>query len=325
MDKTAMKNTQSPIRTLVREYLEHLEVEKQRSVKTIENYDHYLTRFCDWTGVERPEDMTLDVVRTFRLRLHRQMGRNGEPMTTSTLNYHAIAIRSFLKYLAKRDIQSLAPEKVELAKQREQETNVLTDGELARLFEAPKKSTDTGVVIRLRDIALLEMLFSSGLRVSELVRLNRGDINMRTGEFRVRGKGGSIRLAFLSSAALTALRTYLEERDDLDEALFVRHNTKIVKPKRDGDLRMTPRTVQRIVGGYAVKAGIMKRVHPHMLRHQFATDLLRNGADLRSVQTMLGHASVTTTQRYTHVTNERLREVHRKFHNTQKKNDDDGR
>lgn len=303
----------TPIQQQLCNFLEYLEVEKQRSQKTLENYRHYLKRFFEWGRIETPQDITLQKVQKFRVWLHRQKGQQQETMKASTQNYHAISIRSFLKYLAKQDIQSLAPEKVELAKQEENDITILTPEELTRLLEAPKKDNSNSPHHTRRDLAVLHVLFSSGLRVAELVSLNRDDINLKTGEFRVKGKGGKIRLAFLSETAREYLQNYIDNRDDIDEALFIRHN--ISQSGKADDLRITPRTVQRIIKKYSVQAGIMKTVHPHMLRHQFATDLLTNGADLRSVQSMLGHASVTTTQRYTHITNKQLREIHQKFHN----------
>lgn len=294
---------------LVIDFLEYLEVERSRSQKTIENYHHYLERFLAWANISKPEDITLDLVRKYRIYLNRYADDKGKELKKVTQNYHVIAIRSFLKYLAKRDIQTLAAEKLEVGKNPSQEIEFLDGDEMARLLHSAG-ATD---LKSLRDRAILELLFSAGLRVSELVSLSREQLNIQRQEFSVRGKGDKIRIVFISDEAKDALEKYLNKRTDIDPALFVRFSKK-KKTDDDKTKRLTPRSIQRIVKFYAAKAGIVKDVHPHTLRHSFATDLLANGADIRSVQTMLGHASITTTQIYTHVTNQQLKDIHKKFH-----------
>ena len=291
---------------LSRKFLEDCELEQGHSPKTIRNYEHYLGRFGTFAKecqIEQPLQITLQLVREWRLQLNRR------GLKTNTLNYHLIALRSFLKYLTKHDIETLAPEKIELADQEGRQIAFLEEDEIERLLKAPDTSTIRG----LRDRAILETLFSTGLRVSELVSLNRDQVNLERGEFGVRGKGGKVRVVFLSEPAKEWLARCLIGRRDEEVAVFVRE-------KRKGDeeakrsLRLTARQIERIVAAQAAAAGLVKKVHPHVLRHSLATDLLQNGADLRSVQEILGHASVTTTQVYTHVTNPRLKEVHQAFH-----------
>jgi len=298
------------IKELKLQFLEYLEIEKNRSPKTIENYDHYLTRFIDFAKVENPKDITEEIIRKYRLWLNRMTDERGKPLKKVTQNYHIIALRGFLKYLAKRDIKTIPAEKVELGKQEEREVTFLEPSELKRLLQAPEGTS----LSSLRDRAILETLFSTGLRVSELCSLNRDEVDINRGEFAVRGKGSKLRLVFLSEPAKAALASYLDKRSDAHEALFIRipRNERFEKYE---DLRLTPRSVQRIIKKYAVAAGVVgKKVTPHSLRHSFATDLLRSGADIRSVQALLGHSSVTTTQIYTHVTDKQLREIHQKFH-----------
>lgn len=298
------------VKELKSQFLEHLEIEKNRSSKTIENYNHYLTRFLGFAQISAPSQITEDLIRKFRLYLNRLTDKKGHPLKKVTQNYHIIALRAFLKYLAKRDIRSVPAEKIELGKQEERQVTFLESNELERFLHAPKGDS----LYDLRDRAILETLFSTGLRVSELCSLNREEIDLKRGEFSVRGKGSKLRVVFLSDNAKLILATYLDRRPDADEALFIRipkneHFEKFEK------LRLTPRSVQRIIKKYAIAAGIIgKKVSPHSLRHSFATDLLRNGADIRSVQALLGHSSVTTTQIYTHVTDKQLREVHAKYH-----------
>ena len=304
------------LKELKTQYLEYLEIEKDRSQKTIENYDHYLTRFLDWARVSSPADITDDLVRRYRLQLNRISDEKGRPLKKITQNYHVIALRNFLKYLAKRDIKTLAAEKVELGKSDRQEVEFLDPDEVDRIFEAAAGADSKS----LRDRAILELLYSSGLRVSELTNLNRDQVNLKTQEFSVRGKGGKIRVVFISDRAKNALGRYLEKRLDIDPAVFVRIGIKHLEKRKNSDnLHLSPRTIQRIVKFYATKAGIVKDVHPHTLRHSFATDLIQNGADIRSVQEMLGHSSVTTTQIYTHVTNRQLKEIHKAFHGKRRK------
>ena len=310
------KDWNMDLNKLKTEYLEHLEIEKDRSQKTIENYDHYLSRFLSWAKISSPGEITDDLVRRYRLGLNRLSDEKGKPLKKITQNYHIIALRNFLKYLAKRDIKTLAADKIELGKTRRQEVEFLEADEVDRIFEAASGNT----LKALRDRAILELLYSSGLRVSELTNLNRDQVNLKTQEFSVRGKGGKIRVVFISDRAKAALERYLEKRTDMDPAVFVRIGLKQIEKKNKKDnLRLTPRSIQRIVKYYAIKAGIVKDVHPHTLRHSFATDLIANGADIRSVQEMLGHSSVTTTQIYTHVTNKQLKEVHKAFHGRRRK------
>lgn len=303
------------IENLVKQYLEYLEIEKGRSRKTVENYQHYLNRFLAWAKVSRPQQIDGDLVRQYRLYLNR-LEDNNKPLKKVTQNYHVIALRNFLRYLAKRDIKTLAAEKIELAKQSPREVEFLETEELERLLKSPQ-----GDSLRAsRDRAILETLFSTGLRVSELCRLNRDSVNLGKGEFSVRGKGEKIRVVFLSESAREALKRYLAVRKDVEEALFVRIPKGEEKSQAKlKNLRLTTRSVQRILKKYAIAAGIAHRVTPHTLRHSFATDLLVSGADIRSVQTMLGHSSITTTQVYTHITDKRLKEVHEAFHGKKRK------
>jgi site-specific recombinase XerD len=303
------------LNSLLIQFLEYLEVERNRSQKTIENYHHYLKRFLLWAKISRPEDITFDLVRNYRLHLNRLTDEKGNELKKITQNYHVIAIRSFLKYLAKRDIKTLSAEKIEVGKNPSHEIEFLDGEEVDRLLQAAS-GNDLG---SLRDRAILELLFSAGLRVSELININRDQINLARLEFSVRGKGDKIRIVFISDTAKKALEKYFNKRTDMDEAVFIRFSKKKATENQD-TRRLTPRSVQRIVKFYAAKAGIVKDVHPHTIRHSFATDLLANGADIRSVQTMLGHSSITTTQIYTHITNTQLKGVHQKFHGKKAKN-----
>lgn len=298
------------LKTLKQQYLEYLEIEKNRSPKTLENYSRYLDRFLTFAKTTKAEDLDDERVRMYRLHLNRLTDKDGQQLMKVTQNYHVIALRNFLKYLAKRGVQSVSAEKIELGKSEDHQVTFLEHGELKRLLEAPEGSG----LNSLRDRAMLRMLFSTGMRVSELCSMDRNRIDVKRGEISVLGKGRKIRLVFLSEDAKENISQYLAKRTDVDEALFIRI-PKSGKFGKDSDLRLTPRSVQRIVQKYAIKAGIMgKHVSPHTLRHSYATDLLRNGADIRSVQAMLGHSSVTTTQIYTHVTDSQLRDVHKKFH-----------
>ena len=301
------------LKELEQQFLEHLEVEKNRSLKTVENYDRYLRRFLKLTGAAKPGDITDDLVRNFRMQLNRIADANGRTLKKQTQFYHLIALRSFLKYLARRDIKSLAPEKVELGKMPARQIEFMESDELARLLAAPKGDA----IEKRRDRAMLELLFSTGLRVSELVSLNRESIDFKKDEFSVRGKGDKIRVVFLSDAAKKALKEYLEKRADVDGALFAR--IRKAKSAENSDLRLTARSVERLVKRYAAAAGITKKITPHGLRHAFATDLLQGGADLRSVQMLLGHAQITTTQIYTHFTDKGLRDIHKRFHGRTRK------
>ncbi len=301
----------SKLSTHITQFLEYLEVERGRSERTIKNYDFYLRRFQTWSKNPEPEKISDEMVRKYRLWLNRQMhGRDGEALKKSTQNYHLIALRSLLKYLAKRDIQSLAPDKIELSKQTMRTVEFLEADELNRLLAAPSKYGEG--LIGLRDKSVLELLFSTGLRVSELSNLKIEQVNLKRDEFTVRGKGDKPRIVFLSSTAKDALQEYLGRRRDTSEFMFVSHDR--AKGGRTESGSLTPRSIQRIVEYYSKAAGITKRITPHTLRHTFATDLLMNGADIRSVQSMLGHASITTTQIYTHITNNKMKDVHKKFH-----------
>lgn len=303
------------IQKCVTDFLEYLEIEKNRSAKTIENYQHYLARFIEWSKVKDPEAIDAELIRQYRLLLNRHTDARGKTLSKITQNFHVIALRNFLKYLSKRDIVSFPAEKIEVGKNPTYQVEFLEAAELERLLASASGSDLRG----LRDRSILELLFSAGLRVSELISINRDQLNLKNQEFSVRGKGSKVRVVFVSDTAKAALEKYLKERTDIDPALFVRvpRNTKQLKSEKG--LRLTPRSIQRIVKYYAAKAGIVKEVHPHTLRHSFATDLLVNGADIRSVQAMLGHSSITTTQIYTHVTNQQLKEVHQAFHSRRRR------
>ncbi|PIT90506.1 MAG: hypothetical protein COU22_01795, partial [Candidatus Komeilibacteria bacterium CG10_big_fil_rev_8_21_14_0_10_41_13] len=282
-----------------------------RSQLTVRNYDFYIGRFLAFAKVSNPSEITLDKVRNFRLYLNR-LTTGGNPLKKSTQNYHIIALRSFLKYLAKRDVKTLASEKLELAKVSDRVVDFLEGSDLDRILEAPFK-TSSPEIIKLRDKAILELLFSTGLRVSELAALKIDSINLKKEEFTVRGKGDKPRIVFTSNQARQAIKQYLVLRKDLEPCLFVRHDRAGKKTQAKNNA-LTPRSIQRLVEKYSRVAGLTKHVTPHTLRHSYATDLLINGADIRSVQSMLGHSSITTTQIYTHITNQQLREVHKKFH-----------
>ncbi len=304
------------INCLLKDYLDYLEIEKNRSIKTRINYERYLKKFLQFSKISKPEQISQDLTRQYRLWLNRT------GIKKNTQNYHLIALRNFLKYLAKRDLKVLPADKIELGRQSERQVIFLENNELERLLNAPA----TASFKDLRDRAILELLFSTGLRVSELCGLNRDSINFsaqggsasggKSGEFAVRGKGDKVRLVFLSNTAKEALKNYLEKRGDINEALFIRN---VKNPTKEDNLRLTPRSIERLVKHYAAKAGLSKRVSPHTIRHSFATDLLINGADIRSVQALLGHSSITTTQIYTHITDRQLREVHQAFHGKQRK------
>jgi len=305
-----------------RRFLEYTEIERGRSIKTVENYDRYLSRFLAYVKVAKVEEITPEHIREYRLWLNRQssaprrMGGGSQPMKKRTQNYYLIALRAFLKYLMRQGVPVVSPEKIELAKVPERELDLITAEDLARLLATPQGNT----LSALRDRAILETLFSTGLRVSELVSLPR-DIDLTRDEFCVRGKGEKVRVVFLSKRAKAALQAYLDKRSDVDDALFIhigRAGAKALS-RESRSLRLTARSVERLIRKYAIKAGISKKVTPHVIRHSFATDLLENGADLRSVQALLGHANIATTQIYTHVTDAKLREIHRRFHGKRRK------
>jgi len=307
------------ISELVADFLESLEIEKGRSTKTIENYGLYLARFIDlitedFEGQEmiKPSDITPEVLRRFRLKLNRfSDNQNKERLSALTQSYHLIALRGFFKYLAKRGIKSLDPSLIDLPRAAKKQVTFLHFDEIERLLAEIPLDTESG----LRDRAIIELLFSGGLRVSELCSLNRDSINLERREFMVRGKGKKDRPIFIDKSTAECIEDYLNMRTDTLPALFLNNSANQQIPSTSGDFRrLTPRSIERIVQKYTRLAGITKHVTPHTMRHSFATDLLMNGADIRSVQSLLGHANISTTQIYTHITDPHLKEVHEKFH-----------
>lgn len=291
------------IAKLEREFLEYLEIEKGRSLQTVSNYERYLNEFFALAQIKSAAQITDESVRRFRLLINRR------GLKKNTQNYYLIALRTFLKYLAWRNIDALPANRIELAKVGARELDLISVQELERLLAAPLAGKEGNLEKALRDKAILELFFSTGLRVSELCGLDVDSFDLKADEFSVRGKGEKVRLVFLSPAAKIALKNYLAKRGNIDEAaLFVNAQGK----------RLTPRSVERLIKFYAAKAGISKKVTPHVIRHSFATDLLKNGADLRAVQMLLGHANIATTQVYTHFADKHLKEVHQKFHNRRK-------
>lgn len=306
---------------LKREFLEYLEIEKGRAIRTVENYEHYLTVFFQFAKIKNPSDITDSSVREFRLWLNRQTTGNnrqtGGTVSKKTQNYYMIALRVFLKYLTKRGIKSMPRDQIELAKTPERTLDLISPDELSRLLNSPNGNS----LKDLRDKAILELLFSTGLRVSELCSLTNY-FDFKRDEISIRGKGGKVRVVFISDEAKNAVKKYLDARKDMSDALFVQVDTekfpsKNTKETKEKNKALTRRSIERIVKQHAIKAGITKKVTPHVIRHSFATDLLNNGADIRSVQVMLGHSNISTTQIYTHVTDKQLREIHKKFHNKQ--------
>lgn len=302
------------LQNLKRQFLEYIEIERGRSLKTVENYDHYLTRFLDFIKTDNPAGITDESVRQFRLWLNRQSTGHhkdkNETLSKKTQNYYLIALRAFLKYLARQEVKSLPAERIELAKTGERSLDLITPEELSRL----RNSANGTDLKSLRDKAIMELLFSTGLRVSELCSLT-SDIDLHSDELSIRGKGGKVRVVFISDEAKKCVRAYLSARKDMNEALFVQIGQESSKKTNNKDIgSLGKRSIERIIKQYAIKAGISKKVTPHTMRHLFATDLLSNGADLRSVQALLGHSSIVTTQIYTHVTDKHLRDIHRKFH-----------
>jgi site-specific recombinase XerD len=295
------------------DFLEYLEIEQNRSQKTIANYDHYLTRLIDYGGDISVTDIDAELIRKWRLWLNRLGTNTADELGKSTTNYHLIALRSFLKFCAKRNIPALTADKIELARTKRKQVTFLNPEELEQLFAQP----DLGTLPGLRDRAILELLFSSGLRVSELVALDRDHINLKRREFMVRGKGEKDRPIFISSSAADWVQKYVDKRTDTTRPLFIRYSGNKKVDLTGNYHRLTARSIQRMVARYALLAGITKHVSPHTLRHSFATDLLMNGADLRSVQALLGHSNISTTQIYTHVTDPHLKSVHEKFHRSQ--------
>ena len=302
---------------LKRQFLEYVEIEKGNNLKTVENYDRYISRFLEYAKINSAKQITEDVIREYRLFLNRQEGATVKGQKAGTLkkntqNYHLIALRSFLKYLLKRGVTTLSPDKIELAKTKQRSLDLISSDELGRLLSAPasllpKAEKDEKLKL-LRDSAIMELFFSTGLRLSELCSLNR-DLDLSKDELSIRGKGEKVRVVFLSDPAKSAIKKYLEARKDMEDPLFISHSRN-----KSESARLTQRSIERIVKKYAIIAGISKKVTPHVLRHSFATDLLGNGADIRSVQMMLGHANIVTTQIYTHVTDTQLKQVHKKFH-----------
>ncbi len=306
----------SEIKKLITEFLEYLEIEKGCSPLTIRNYDFYLQRFVKQSKISSPQEITKELVRQFRLWLSHLKNYHKDNLSLATRNYHLIAIRCFLKYLAIKDIISLAPEKIELAKTGERQISFLEGDDLEKLLNAPLQVKQKEI-IAWRDKAILELLFSTGLRVSELTNLKKENINLNKDEFSIRGKGQKWRLVFLSNQAKYWLKKYLEKRTDIDPSLFIRYDRAAKDNQKS--LGITPRSIQRLVQKYSRVAGLTRKITVHTLRHSFATDLLSNGANLRAVQELLGHKNITTTQIYTHVTNEHLKEIYQNFHDKKKK------
>ena len=301
--------------SLIIDFLEYLELERNSSQLTIRNYDHYLKRFVVFAGEIEPKDIDLTMVRKYRLYLSRWADPlTKKPLKRVTQNYFMIALRAFLRYLARVDVETLSPEKVELGDSDPRPLKILREDQLRALLEAP----DTGKKDGTRDRALLETLFSTGLRVSELASLNRDTINLNRREFGIVGKGGKERVVFLTDSAAEWLDKYINIRKDTFKPLFIRFQGK-VDPNNNGEsMRLTTRSIERIIEKYVKKLGLAVKATPHTLRHSFATDLLINGADIRSVQEMLGHSNISTTQIYTHVTNKHLKDVHKAFHSGNK-------
>ncbi|KKR10670.1 MAG: Tyrosine recombinase XerD [Microgenomates group bacterium GW2011_GWA2_39_19] len=311
--ETALEKQKSELEKTVQEFLEYLEVERSVSPLTVRNYAHYLRRFTSWMldhAKLKLTDVDSDAVRQFRLHLSRLQDKFGSPLSKKTQGYHAIALRSFLRWLVKNDRQVLSPDKIELPKMDDRSLKFLNGEQVDRLLNSPSLSSINGK----RDKAILEVLFSTGLRVSELVSLDRDKVDLERREFGVIGKGGKARVVFLSGRAAEWVQGYLDSRSDNYLPLFIRHKGKFGPGVADEETRLTARSVQRMIKKYARKVNIPVDVTPHVMRHSFATDLLMAGADLRSVQEMLGHKNVSTTQIYTHVTNRQLRDVHDAFH-----------
>ncbi len=294
------------------DFLEYLEIEKNRSQKTVANYDHYLQRFLGYNDDIEVSKINPEHIRKFRLFLNRYRDERDNELSKTTQNYHLIALRSLMKFLTKRGLDVLSADEIELARVTRPKIEFLDNDELDRLFEQPDVSKPGGM----RDRAILELLFSSGLRVSELVGLDRDHINLKRREFMVRGKGQKDRPIFISQQAAKWIGDYLSTRSDNYKPLFIHYSGNQGGLDEGEYTRLSTRSVQRLVSKYAKLAGITKKVSPHTLRHSFATDLLHNGADMRSVQALLGHSNIATTQIYTHVTNPQLRNVHEKYHNS---------
>jgi len=300
------------LKTAVKKYLEYLEIEEGVSPKTIDNYRRYLEDFLKTSKLHSPASIDKEAVKRYRLSLSRRNGRGGQPLKRVTQNYYLIALRGLLKYLSvEEELEVMPPDRIGLPKEEEAPVKVLKSESLEKLMQAPDPKSVEGK----RDRAILELLFSTGMRVSELVSLNRKDLNLKTRETAVLGKGRKVRVVFISDRAAESLTEYLGTRNDEWDPLFIRYAGKTPKLSKDGgDLRLSTRAVQLMVKKYSLQAGLVVTPTPHTLRHTFATELLQAGADIRSVQEMLGHANISTTQIYTHVTNPQLKEVHRKYH-----------
>jgi len=312
METSASNND---LKILVNDFLEYLVIEKSLSILTIRNYRHYLTRFLSWLEEKSIplsiSSINLELIGQFRVYLAHFQNKNNIALKKVTQTYHIIALRSFLRYLiTRRDFPTLNPDKIDLPKPDSHIIEFLNSEQISRLLDSPQISDEIG----LRDKTILEVLFSTGLRVSELVKLNRDQINLKRQEFGVKGKGNKVRLVFLSNTAADWIRRYLTTRKDTYKPLFIRYSGDKSVAKNGERMRLTSRSVERIVKKYSKKCGLPFDAHPHTLRHSFATDLLIGGADLRSVQEMLGHESIRTTQVYTHVTNKHLKEVYKKYH-----------
>lgn len=296
---------------LLLDFVEHVEVERGRSSKTAENYRHYMERFVEFGGDLGVDKISTEMIRKYRLWLNRYVNDNGETLSKITQAYHLIALRGFLAYCAKRDVETLSPEKIELPKISRKQVTFLTPEEIERLLNAIPNDEN---MTNLRDRAIVELLFSSGLRVSELTNLNIDQVNTERREFMVRGKGQKDRPIFISPKAAECIKQYIGLRGDSLPALFLNYSSNNTTSTSGDFRRLSPRSIQRIVQKYARLAGITKHVTPHTMRHSYATDLLMNGADIRSVQSMLGHSNITTTQVYTHVTDQHLKDVYEQFH-----------
>ncbi len=295
----------------IQQFLQHCEVNGHKSKKTIENYTHYLKRFEEFLASDiAPSEIDLQKVNNYRLYLNRILDNRGKELSIKTQSYHVIALRAFLKYLVKNDVRTLSPEKIELGKIPERTVEVLSREELDRIFAEVNTAKKNG----LRDLAILKTLYSTGLRVSELTSLNRDQVDTERREFMVRGKGKKPRIVFLSEHAAEIIENYTSTREDNHKPLFINSPKGKVDVLDDEKRRLTRVSIENIVRKYALRAGIIKKVTPHTLRHSYATELLINGADIRSVQELLGHSSITTTQIYTHLTNKKLREIHDKYH-----------
>lgn len=308
---------------LVNRFLEYLEIEKNVSRLTIRNYHHYLNRFLAFLknhssppeeALLKPAKLNQELVREYRLYLSRYENERGETLTRRTQGYHVIALRSFLRFLIRHDVDTLEPDKIDIPKSDAREINILNNDQLERLLNQP----NINKLNELRDKTILEMLFSTGLRVAELIRLDKDQVNIERKEFGVIGKGRRPRVVFLSDRAAYWIERYLSQRQDIYKPLFIRHSGLVDEHQTDESMRLTPRSVQRVLRKYVRRARLPVKATPHTLRHSFATDLLSAGADIRSVQELLGHKNISTTQIYTHVTNPQLKAVHEKFHSGNK-------